>query len=208
MLVDDSFIIIHKHIKLLIMKTIFIALLCFCSLQLFSQINLVGGFGPTGIVGDQSWNISAGIQVGAEAKVYVFDEQSSVSAGLGLSLQGAAWDENGYSGKTNLTYLNIPLLFTYETMYGIYGEIGLQPGILLSAKDKIDGDSFDYKEYIKSFELGLPVGVGYQLNDELGFGLRVTFGLTNLDDSEYDDSYHNYLVVGIVRYTIDWIYNK
>jgi len=38
-----------------------------------------------------------------------------------------------------------------------YGEIGLQAGILLSAKDNYNGESDDWKEYFKTFDLGIPL---------------------------------------------------
>lgn len=133
------------------------------------------------------------------------NENSSINAGLGISFQGAAYEEYEYSGAVKLTYFNVPFLYKYESDGGFYGEIGLQPGLLISAKDKVDGeDSYDYKDFVKNFELGIPVGVGYQLNEQIEIGVRATIGVTNLDDSDWDMSYHNFLVVGLVRYLINW----
>ena len=89
---------------------------------------------------------------------------------------------------------------------GFYGEIGIQPSFLISAKDKPDGgDSYDFKDYINTFGIGIPIGAGYKINDQLGVGARAVFGLTNInsDGTEMyssDDTDRNFLLFGIVSY--------
>jgi hypothetical protein len=74
---------------------------------------------------------------------------------------------------------------------------------LLSAKDKYEGDSFDYKEYLSSFDFSIIFGLGYEFENNLGVGIRVIPGLTNVNSSEYADEYkdHNFVVAGRVTYT-------
>lgn len=61
-------------------------------------------------------------------------------------------------------------------------EAGLQPGLLLSAKDKQNGSSTDAKEFYNGFDLGLVAGIGYQPpKSKWSFGLRFVPGLTNIN---------------------------
>jgi len=84
-----------------------------------------------------------------------------------------------------------------------FAEVGLQPGFLLAAKDKYNGHSDNYRDYISKFELGLPVGVGYRLNDLFTLSVRGIYGLTNINSDGMGND-HNLLVVGMVRYNIQW----
>ena len=201
-----------KKIIIFLLSAWFLQSCCCCDkLTVSPDIAFLAGVGKSGIGGSnssESYVDPVGVQVSIEAKLLELSENSSVSTGLGVSFQGAGWEENGESGDVKLTYLNVPVLYNYKSNSGFYGEIGLQPGILLSAKDKYDGESYDYKDWVKNFELGLPIGAGYMVNDQLGVGVRATFGITNLDNTESDVSDHNFLIVGMIRYIIDWPSNK
>lgn len=159
-------------------------------------------FGSAFINGNDSWKDPVGLQVAIEAKFLEINDNSSISTGIGFSKQGAGWEESELSGRVNLYYLNIPIMYRYTSDKGIYGEIGLQPQILLSAKDKYNGITEDYKYGVKSFDLGLPVGAGYQINEQLSVGARVTYGLTNLDNLGSEISDHNVLVVAVIAYSL------
>lgn len=142
-------------------------------------------------------------QVGVETKVMDINDQSSLSSGVNFTYQGGAYTDSYVSGKVRLGYLNIPVLYTYQFPSRVYGEIGLQPGFLLLAKDKYDGGSYDYKDHVNKFDLGLPIGVGYKINDQMSVGVRGTWGFGNVEKSN-DENTHNLLVVGMFRYDIDW----
>lgn len=192
------------------MKKIFILTLCACILQscasfhtIKKEARVAAAMGAADVHGGKSWSPRLGGQVDVESKIHQFKRNSSVGAGLGVSFQGAAYEEEMYSGKVNMTYLNIPLLYTYESNGGFYGEAGLQPGILLSAKDKFDGGSSNYRDYMKPFDLGLPIGAGYNINENLSVGARATFGLLNIDNSGYNNKDRNFLFTGVVRYRIN-----
>jgi len=182
---------------------------------LFQSCGMLGyvGFGPSMIFGGQSWKDPLGVQVGVETKILEVNENSTLSSGLNLTYQGAGYEEDygepGYgdmslSGKVRLGYLNIPLIYTYQTNSKLYGEIGLQPGLLVLAKDKYNDESYDYMDYVNKFELGLPVGVGYHLNDDMSIGVRATYGITNLSNDNSDVADHNFLLVAMFRYNLNW----
>ena len=156
---------------------------------------LEGFIGPSlnNISGEStSWMYTFGGQAGVEANVPFKNSKLPLTAwaGLNLSAQGAAWEYDfageTYSGRTRLWYLYVPLTGRYNLENGFYFEAGLQPGFLLSAKDKEDGDSFDYRDYIKTFDLGIPLGIGYKFANNFGVSFRFTPGVTNVNKGEND----------------------
>ena len=67
------------------------------------------------------------------------------------AFKSVALNDNEFSGKVSLTYIDLPIMYNYQSENGFYAEVGLQPGFLIGAKDKFDGGSYDYKESIKRF---------------------------------------------------------
>jgi len=169
------------------------------------QLNMMLGLGKTTIVdpttGETSYVDPVGAQFGVELPVYLINKKSLISSGLNFSFQGADYVDPGITGTVKLTYLNIPFIYTYDFNKGFYAEAGLQPGYLISAKDKYNGMTDNYRDYVSKFELGLPIGGGYRLNDNISFGVRGTYGLTNMDNSDEGND-HNLLIVALVRYTL------
>jgi len=139
-----------------------------------------------------------GGQAGIEANVPFKNCRLPLTAwaGLNVSALGAAWEEDFggqmYPGKTRLWYLYVPLTGRYTAGNGLFCEAGIQPGFLLSAKDKEGGDSYDYRDYIKTFDMGIPLGVGYTFSNNFGIAFRFIPGVTNVNKGEYDTySDHN-----------------
>ncbi len=185
------------------MKKIFTLLICVFSLHSFSQnISFFGGVGGSWVFGGESWGNRIGVLLGADASVYELNENSIITAGLAFSMQGASYDEGDYSGSVNTSYLSVPILFNYVSEGGFYGEAGLQPGFLLTAKDKYDGMSYDYKDSMQKFELGIPVGAGYRINENIRIGARAIIGLINIDNDSSESSDHNFMLLAIIRYTL------
>ncbi len=86
-----------------------------------------------------------------------------------------------FTGKVLLTYLNLPLMVQYRMAKGLYGELGVQPGFLLSAKDKGENYNENYKPYTKSVDVGIPIGVGYLILRSLALNFRYCHGIANID---------------------------
>jgi hypothetical protein len=162
------------------------------------RVVAIGGLNVNNITGSDSWKTSLGFQLGACVPLISFSESLILRPEINFSLQGAAWEEPDFSGRTDLWYLNIPIVMRYQHSSGFFGEAGLQPGFLLSAKDKYDGNSYDYKEYIKTFDFAIPLGVGYEFDNNLGVGIRVIPGLTDISTEDYGD--HNLVVALRVSY--------
>lgn len=191
------------------------------STEPFRDFGIIVGPGMSHIMGGESWDPTFGFLIGAETSVYNINENSSVKAGIIFTLQGANYTDSyltdyyfstlkssqdlmSYSGKVSLSYIYVPLMYNYRSENGLYFEGGVQPGFLLSAKDKYNGgESYDYKDYIKKFDLGIPLGAGYWINNRLSAGLRAVFSITTLDTSDSMDSSENnrnFMLMGIVRF--------
>jgi len=175
-------------------KLIFILnliLVCaFFSQPTYSQLDLVLGISKSSITGGESWKDPIGLQVGAIMPVLKFSESLSLRVEANISMQGAKWVEESFDmeGKVNLLYLNAPVVVRYQTEKGFFGEAGLQPGILLSAKDKYEDTTEDIKDYMNIFDLSIPIGIGYQINEKFGVGFRVIPGISDIFEDDDDDS--------------------
>lgn len=130
----------------------------------------------------------------------------ALSAGLTYSTLGCRFDEFGiHQGserigakdiKLSLNYLNIPIMANFYVAKGLALKVGLQPQILIKAKEQMTVyaesggmyGSVDLSEddlNTNDFALSLPIGLSYEINN-IVFDARYAFGLTDV----YDDS-HN-----------------
>ena len=165
---------------------------------------------------DESSNLKADFAVGVEAE-YGLAENISIAAGLLYSRQGCdcgedkgefmgqttGWDKN----QVNLGYLNIPIVANYYLAKGFAIKAGIQPGFLLSAKQKVDGigntpsENIDIKDGYKSFDLSIPLGLSYEYEKAV-FDLRYNLGVTKLN-KEGDESCKNSVIQFTVGYKFD-----
>ena len=155
----------------------------------------------------KSFSNAIGAQGGVAFNAYDnFKVPVALRAGLNVSMQGAKYEDDYgaglIDGMTRLTYLNIPLVGRYSLPSGFYGEAGLQPGFLLAAKDKFEDQSYDYRDWIKSFDLSIPISVGYEFPNNIGVGVIFVPGVTDINKSEYDSGTIRNMVLGLrVSYT-------
>jgi len=187
---------------LLILNLILVC--AFFSKPAYSQLDLILGVSKSSITGGESWKDPIGLQVGASMPVLKFSENLSLRAEANFSMQGAKWEEPFYEleGRLNLLYLNFPVVVRYQTEGGFFAEAGLQPGILLSAKDKYEDISEDYKDYMNIFDLSIPIGIGYQINEKFGIGFRFIPGITDITEDE-DESDRNLVFALRGTYTLN-----
>jgi len=149
----------------------------------------VFGLQYCGINGDSESYDEAliGFHVGVGIRLLEFNDNFGIRTEINYSTQGSKYSDY-VSGKVMLNYINLPILIRGTSKSGFYGEAGIQPGILTSAKDKYDGETYDYKDYINGFDFGGLLGFGYQ-KKRVGIGLRIAQGITNInkDEDEYKD---------------------
>lgn len=161
---------------------IFVALLI--SSCATTRMGVLAGPNFACVVGDEadSWELKTAFHAGVEADLAV-DDKFSIRPGIVYSGQGADYSDSEFSGTVNLDYLNVPVLASYEVADGLTLQAGPQVGFLLSATDKEDGEpDMDVKEFVKSTDIGLNFGLGYELANGLNINARYNLGLTDLND--------------------------
>ena len=123
----------------------------------------------------------AGFQAGFSLPITRLNENVSFRAELNGSMQGANYENYGMKGRMSMFYINVPFVARYQTKSGLFVEGGIQSGFRVSAKDKFMGTTNNMKEFTKAFDFGIPIGVGYELKNNLGIGLRIIDGFTNIN---------------------------
>ncbi|MFI5155264.1 MAG: porin family protein [Chitinophagales bacterium] len=171
-----------------------------------------GGLNISSMTGSGSSNTAplVGGQVGVGATILDFSQVIGLRAELAFSMQGGTFKSQstgGYStsssGHTRLNYINVPILGRYQSPGGFYGEFGVQPGFLVSAKETYSGGSYDLKSQMNGFDFGILFGGGYKFKNKIGVGIRIVPGVTNLRKNEstgtssYSYTEHNF--VGSIR---------
>src|SRR5690606_13074040 len=115
-----------------------------------------------------------------------------------FSTQGTQDDEGDETVKTNLSYINIPILAKVYVTEGFNIHAGPYVGFLLGAKVKAGDFELDVKDGMKSLDFGLGFGAGYELESGLNFGARYNLGLANIAETEEgDDSKMSNQVINI-----------
>ena len=151
------------------------------------SFGIVGGVTGSTIGGDDdSYN---SLLIGWQAGVLMFLDCGSPNhfvfgAEANVSSEGSKYEDVLVSGKVVLTYLNVPLVAQFRDPLGFYAEAGVQPGFLLSAKDKYNGSSYDFKDNVNSFDFGIPLGIGYIFQKKLGINLRYILGVSNINNAD------------------------
>jgi Outer membrane protein beta-barrel domain len=180
-------------------KTLKIALVLAFTIASMQSVNAQIKFGPiaglniSNISGNDSKNntMLLGAHLGGLVN-FSLSDNLSVEPQVLYSMKGANTDiQNVVSGTETyvyrLSYLEIPIWVRYQLESGLNFQAGPHIGILLAAE--FDGD--DAKEGLNSFDFGVGGGLGYQMENGLGFGLNYNLGLANIYDTERGDNFSN-----------------
>jgi len=135
-----------------------------------------GGLNISTWLGDGFTGISPrpGAYVGGIAEIPAFMDGFYLQPELLFSFQGA---DIGPS-NVNLFYVHLPIMAKYHITEEIAVEFGPQPGFLISDNWEEEFQGQDTKK----FHLGLNLGGGYRLNENLYFQLRFGLGLSKIFD--------------------------
>lgn len=141
------------------------------------------GLNLSTLVGDaQNVSMKPGFHIGGMAELEL-TEKLSVQPEILYSLQGARVDDGtGSNYNYNLSYITLPVIGKYYVTEGLSLEAGPQIGVLISAKSKIDGKSYNNKKNTSSIDFGANIGAGYKMDSGLNFSLRYSLGLANTYD--------------------------
>jgi hypothetical protein len=122
-----------------------------------------------------------GFHVGGLAHIHV-SPQFAVQPELMYSLQGREQTIGGVNYRTNLSYINLPVLLQYMAGGGFRLETGPQLGILVDAESKAGNTEYNAKNSYKTPDISWALGAGYLTNVGIGFDARYNLGLSNIND--------------------------
>ncbi len=108
-------------------------------------------------------------------------------------------------GTDELNYISLPIMFQYKFLDNLYIEGGPEFSLLLSAKDKFNGndnyeaENIDYTDELKKLDVGLGVGLGYDINQNFGANVRYVAGLTDIwkETTEGDVAKNSVFQIGV-----------
>ena len=97
-----------------------------------------------------------------------------------FSQKGAKIEDSGLESTLRLTYVDVPIMFTYQANEekGFFAEGGPYLGLLLSAS--AEGED---QEGYKSTDFGIGLGLGYDFGQFL-LGVRGNIGISNIAEDE------------------------
>jgi len=126
----------------------------------------------TGNVSNPS--ILVGVHFGGMAEVTI-NKELAIQPEVLFSMQGSNYSKKG---NTQLNYLLLPIIGKYYIKKNISLEAGPHLGVLISARD----GGGNVKKHISSTDVGFNIGAGYKLDNKINFGIRYSFGLTNINN--------------------------
>ena len=143
----------------------------------------------------------AGGSLGVEAG-YQVSNRFALSAGVVFSLQGTERSKSGGGllddyrikddSELDLVYLNVPILANFYVCKGLALKVGVQPALLLSAKDHTEvsasGQAAEYakdakqdvKNTCNTFDFSIPVGVSYEFDNGIILEGRFNIGTSDV----------------------------
>ncbi|HVD97134.1 MAG TPA: porin family protein [Cytophagaceae bacterium] len=164
------------------------------------------GFNASKVVGDfgANYNFVPGIHVGPYVRVAP-REKYRIEADVLFSTKGASSDPTGSDRQYAIPfYLDIPVLFNYKPIAGLYFEAGVQPSFALTQMNFSQNSSnttFD-KTGLKTVDFAPVVGLGYEFK-KASLGLRGAFGVTNINDfSGYNPNQKNMTLMATFGFKI------
>lgn len=171
------------------------------------RIGAKAGVNFSDIKGDNvdSFNGLTSFHLGGVVEI-PFSDGFSFQPELLYSAQGSDYKEESFSGSVKADYLNVPLMAKFYVGEGFSLEAGPQVGLLMSAKDEYDGGDEDIKDFLKSTDFGVNLGLGYKLESGLNFSARYNLGLSNVNDSNDLDGGAEYKN-GVIQVSVGYFFN-
>ncbi|MEC4050171.1 porin family protein [Flavobacterium sp. SUN046] len=122
---------------------------------------------------------TVGFHLGGLAAIKLSDK-FTLQPELLYSTKGTKESYYGIEMKTNLSYIDLPIMAKYFIVEGLSVEAGPQIGYLVSAKGSSNSEYAVFENNFKTIDYGLNLGTGYELKEGLLFQLRYYFGLADI----------------------------
>ncbi len=154
------------------------------------RFGIYAGANFANINGDADFDESAtGFNVGLMYRLISTGRLLSIWLEPGYSQIGDKYNNGtGGSESVKLGYIMLPIMARVKTGIGLYGEIGVQTQVLVSAKN----GSVDIKDELNGFDWGVPLGLGFEFRNRIGISARWFTGFTDL--SKDSDKAHNNVI--------------
>ena len=169
------------------------------------RFGLKGGPSYTTVVGQHvagaasKWGFHGGVLVNIK-----LSDRFSLQPEVLYSQKGTKGADD--SNRINLNYVDLPVLLRVATgLGGLFIEVGPQLGYLAESNASVGSRTplarvtADFAGSYPPFDLGYATGVGYQLSNGLGLGLRYNGGFTHVlkgamaDDTARNSAFQLYL---------------
>ncbi len=155
----------------------FIAVFTFGQVKLGIGIKAGANFANTNI---SSINSDAITSFHAGAYALIKAGNIGVQPEVLISRQGSEFSLRGESAELDLSYLNIPVMLKFYLPLGLNVQAGPQFGILKKAEDKVGSD---IKNKLKSSDLSVGFGAGWDASFGLQLSARYLLGLSDINDT-------------------------
>jgi Outer membrane protein beta-barrel domain len=153
--------------------------------QTHVELGLKGGLNVAKLsTSSSSANVDPRISfnLGALAHIHI-SKEFAVQPELLFSGQGAKQTISNVVYKTNLNYVQVPVLLQYMIGTGFRLQTGPQIGFLASAKNKAGDITTDVKNNYKKVDVGWAFGAGYLTTSGFGIDARYNLGLSKINDN-------------------------
>jgi len=160
-------------------------------------LNLTGlGLSSDGKLSGVNYNQRTGFHMGVYGQIRK-GKKFGIQPEIVYSQQGQTYNTANYSSlRTDLSYINIPVMFKYYPVGGLSVQVGPQLGLLMSAKGDVVQIFYsqnglqslgppslnqDLKRYLNSTDFSIAFGAGLDLPWGLNFTFRYNYGISNIN---------------------------
>jgi len=156
------------------------------------EFGIAGGFQFSTIEGDitDDYSYIPGFHAGVYGAMEIFFPLGLMVelyyAGLGTGF--ASFSDS----ELHLNYLVLPVMFTYDFRPGFKMGIGPYFGLLLSARDKGDDFEESITDLIAGLDVGVKLGLYYQLSNVINLGVSFNRGFINTQSGGRNSSFKQY----------------
>ena len=191
------------------MKKITIALVCMLLTAGAAMAQKQFTFGPKiGVDYTHFWGKNAyhGGQLNYQAGVFMeyrFTNRFSIAPEVVFAAQGGKYDVKDYNDgdgyfdakfTENVNYINIPVMFKYYVTPALSIDLGPQLGINVYSKYTVESkdkhlnikETEDQKDDTKTIDVGVGLGLTYNIAKDVFVQGRYTLGLTEVFDKSWD----------------------
>ncbi len=145
---------------------------------------------------DSNFSLSPNGRTGFHGGVYLtgmLTDNFGIQPEIYYSMQGSEINILSTNTKVNVDYLSVPVLLRYNITDFFNLHVGPQFGFVMKAETKTGNTTADFKDDIKSADIGGAFGAGVDLPFGLNGGVRYVLGFSNIsnDDSSDDTKIKN-----------------